>query len=48
MGDTSTRHSAEVRKRAVRLIQEHVHEYPTHWAAMQSIARKIPTLESLP
>lgn len=28
-------------ERAVRLVQEHVHEYPSRWAAMQSIAGKI-------
>ena len=41
MGNTSKRYSAEVQERAVRLFQEHVHEYPTRWAAMQSIAGKI-------
>jgi transposase len=41
MGNTSKRYSAEVQDRAVRLFQEHVHEYPTRWAAMQSIAGKI-------
>jgi transposase len=34
-------YSAEVRERAVRLFQEHVHEHPSRWAAMQSIAGKI-------
>jgi len=41
MGNTSKRYPAEVRERAVRLFQEHVHEYPTRWEAMQSIAQKI-------
>jgi transposase-like protein len=41
MGNTSKKYSAEVRDRAVRLFQEHVHEYPSRWAAMQSIAEKI-------
>lgn len=41
MGNTSKRYSAEVRERAVRLFQEHVHEYPTRWEAMGSIAAKI-------
>ena len=41
MGNTSKRYSAEVRERAVRLFQEHVHEYPTRWEAMVSIAAKI-------
>jgi transposase len=35
------KYSPEVRERAVRMFQEHVHEHPTHWAAMQSIASKI-------
>jgi transposase len=34
-------YSPEVRERAVRLFQEHVHEHPSRWAAMQSIAEKI-------
>ena len=41
MGNTSKTYSAEVRHRAVRLFQEHVHEHPSRWAAMQSIAEKI-------
>jgi hypothetical protein len=41
MGNTSKRYSAEVRERAVRLFQEHVHEYPTRWEGMVSIAAKI-------
>ena len=41
MGNTSKRYSAEVRERAVRLFQEHVHDYPTRWEAMGSIAAKI-------
>ena len=35
------RYSPEVRERAVRLFQEHVHEHPSRWAAMQSIAGKL-------
>ena len=31
----------EVRERAVRLFEEHVHEYPSRRAAMQSLAGKI-------
>lgn len=33
--------SPEVRKRAVRLVQEHRGEYPSLWAAVESIAPKI-------
>ena len=35
------RYSAEVRERAVRLVQEHQSDYASEWAAMQSIATKI-------
>jgi len=41
MGTTSKKYSPEVRDRAVRLFQEHLHEYPSRWAAMRSIAEKI-------
>ena len=34
------RYPAEVRERAVRLVQEHQHEYPSQWAAITSIATK--------
>lgn len=30
----------EVRERAVRMVLEHQHEYPTQWKAIQSIAEK--------
>jgi len=33
--------SPEVRERAVRLVQEHRGEYPSFWAAIESIAPKI-------
>ena len=33
--------SPEVRGRAVRLVQEHWGEYPSLWAAIESIAPKI-------
>ena len=33
--------SPEVRERAVRLVQEHWGEYPSLWAAVESIAPKI-------
>jgi len=36
-----SRFSPEVRDRAVRLVVEHVGEYPSQWAAIVSIAPKI-------
>jgi transposase len=35
------KYSPEVRERAVRLVQEHRNEYPSLWAAIESIAVKI-------
>ena len=37
----SKKFSPEVRERAVRLVQEHRGEYPSLWAAVESIATKI-------
>ena len=37
----SNKFSPEVRDRAVRLVQEHRGEYPSLWAAIESIAPKI-------
>ena len=37
----SNKFSPEVRERAVRMVQEHRGEYPSLWAAVQSIAPKI-------
>ena len=37
----SNKFSPEVRDRAVRMVQEHQGEYPSLWAAVQSIAPKI-------
>ena len=37
----STKVSPEVRERAVRMVQEHRGEYPSLWAAIESIAPKI-------
>jgi len=35
------KYSPEVRERAVRLVREHRSEYPSLWAAVESIAPKI-------
>jgi len=40
MGKAS-RYSPEVRERAVRMVEEHLEEYGSQWAAIQSIAAKI-------
>lgn len=40
----SSKFSAEVRERAVRLVQERRGEYPSLWAAIESIAPKIGCL----
>jgi len=37
----SPRYSAEVKKRAVRLVKEHLNEYESEWATIRSIAPKI-------
>ena len=37
----SNKFSAEVRERAVRMVREHRDEYPSQWAAIESIAPKI-------
>jgi transposase len=37
----SAKYSQEVRERAVRMVRDHEHEYPTRWAAVESIAGKI-------
>jgi transposase len=37
----SNKFSHEVRERAVRMVQEHRSEYPSQWAAIESIAPKI-------
>ncbi len=37
----SKKFSPEVRERAVRMVQEHRGEYPSLWAAVESIASKI-------
>ncbi len=37
----STTYSPEVRDRAVRMVMEHRDDYPSEWAAIESIAPKI-------
>ena len=39
--DKSNKYSPEVRERAVRMVQEHRADYPSLWAAIESIAPKI-------
>ncbi len=41
MNKRLTKFSPEVRERAVRMVQEHRGEYPSLWAAIESIAPKI-------
>jgi transposase len=35
------RYPQELRERAVRLVREHRSEYPSEWAAIQSVASKL-------
>lgn len=35
------RYPVEVRERAVRMLFEHQHEYPSQWKAIESIAEKL-------
>ena len=35
------KYSPEVRERAVRMVFDHEHDYPSQWAAIRSIAEKI-------
>ena len=37
----STKFSPEIRERAVRMVQEHRGEYPSLWAAIESISAKV-------
>ena|SRR5687767_7557629 len=45
----TSKYPAELRERAVRLVQEHRGEYASEWAAMESVAAKlgIATAETL-
>ena len=43
----SNKFSPEVRERAVRMVQEHRAEYPSLWAAIESIAPKIGCVQTL-
>lgn len=35
------RYPAEVRERAVRMVREHEHGYPSQWKAFESISKKL-------
>ena len=35
------RYPVEMRERAVRLVFDHQHEYPSQWKAIESIAKKL-------
>ena len=37
----ATRYPPELRERAMRMVREHRDEYPSEWAAIQSIAGKL-------
>jgi transposase len=37
---TSNQYSTEIRERAIRMVREHQGEYPSEWAAIQSISAK--------
>ena len=36
-----SKYSPELRDRAVRMVCEHAHDYPSQWAAIRSIAEKL-------
>ena len=35
------RYSPEIRERAVRMVAEHLNEYPSQWATIMSVAQKL-------
>lgn len=37
----SRRYPAELKERAVRLVLEHQHEYPSQWKAIQTIGKQL-------
>jgi transposase-like protein len=39
--NTNKRYPAEVRERAVRMVQDHERDYDSEWAAIRSISEKI-------
>lgn len=44
----ASKYSPELRERAVRMVFEHVSEYPSQWATIRSVAEKLGcTVEAL-
>ena len=44
----ASKYSPELRERAVRMVFDHAHEYPSQWATMRSVAEKLGcTVEAL-
>ena len=43
-----SKYSPELRERAVRMVFDHAHEYPSQWATIRSVAEKLGcTVEAL-
>ena len=43
-----SKYSPELRERAVRMVFDHAHEYPSQWATIKSVSEKLGcTLEAL-